>query len=1146
MSEDLQFPGHPADIKLSEMRASKDGAKQSPYSVETPYGFHLDLDFLKYVDDIEKGNTIKKVYIQKKTKQPKYSTLPRNFSISNTQFSSADSHSCGRYGDKCKITSSQAPNNRCKGASNQELFKSSLCNYEPSLSQPKLYDYRSGKTLSNARERFVENGLSPHSWIKPPLLRASSAPVYFKEQSSEEQHQRLSMSQQKLDLSQNYGFSTLGNAVIQENYTITEVAPQLSVEPTEVRQLQQQVKIVQDRSNEMEEQVKTITELKQQVLVLQEEKEQLCIQLKIHQKAMQTSVLENKVDHNGDKTNYVTAGNQNSSSVIPDGTETVGGQTSLRSKSIASEFLSSDKKFQSEKVISLDDQVQLVSNVTVSVKENLDFGTHEEIFLNSCVVEDNENRSRDVGIQVTIGDLGLVFVPHSSTEFSIKEPGAIQENQLKGRAQELMLAEETVVPKDNRNIVSSNNLEDPAVHFERKCTQDQTEVPGTITQPRNQSNLGITEIEAGLLEPNESKQMCKQDIEPGLQPVTRSIHREECGTNATHTNLIETRSVGVCTDHIAVSNAGVMAIVETSEKATDATVRACSKAIETDRDSSLRCMCHVSSSEVNKDCNAVCDDNSESGSEGLKNIESSSAAGSNAKDNDVECPVAVKCQGSGCEKYESQDAFHDFPQTESQMISTKPELAQSIKTIEGLLCKQQSFLEQNYPELAQNFKKLCSSIGSLSIQLISSLQPSTPSPPVLDQSEKNSAKKNQSEMNSAKKECEPEIKTMHRAEPVSPRSESLDFRADLQLEMCISDAAVIPSASLKSIMKKNSGNIKSSGSSAKKNLQFIGVNGGYETTSSEDSNSSEGGADSDLEKEGIKKGNQTQHTVNKAELSKDAERTRCEEVHPSSSNAAVTITQHCTKRHESKPSLHLVCQNLKLHLSELGTTEDKGVRQNLRTVQWEWFQISSQKSAASDRVQCFLQELQEMSPDLLHFIVNLADDNQNTALHYSISHSNFHIVKLLLDTGVCNVDHQNKAGYTATMLTSLATVETDDDVAVVMQLLRLGNVNVQASQTGQTALMLAVSYGRTDMVKALLNNGANVNIQDTDGSTALMCASEHGHIEIVKLLLAQPGCNSELTDKNGNTAMNIALQAGQKEITELLSIHRNRGTSSTL
>ena len=67
-------------------------------------------------------------------------------------------------------------------------------------------------------------------------------------------------------------------------------------------------------------------------------------------------------------------------------------------------------------------------------------------------------------------------------------------------------------------------------------------------------------------------------------------------------------------------------------------------------------------------------------------------------------------------------------------------------------------------------------------------------------------------------------------------------------------------------------------------------------------------------------------------------------------------------------------------------------------------------------------------------------------------------------------------------------------------------------QAGQTALMLAVSHGRIDMVKGLLACGADVNIQDDEGSTALMCASEHGHAEIVKLLLAQPGCNGHLED----------------------------------
>lgn len=70
----------------------------------------------------------------------------------------------------------------------------------------------------------------------------------------------------------------------------------------------------------------------------------------------------------------------------------------------------------------------------------------------------------------------------------------------------------------------------------------------------------------------------------------------------------------------------------------------------------------------------------------------------------------------------------------------------------------------------------------------------------------------------------------------------------------------------------------------------------------------------------------------------------------------------------------------------------------------------------------------------------------------------------------------------------------------------------QTFQHGQTALMLAVSHGRLDMVKMLLEAGADINIQDEDGSTALMCAAEHGHIEIVKHFLSQPDCDSSITD----------------------------------
>lgn len=67
-------------------------------------------------------------------------------------------------------------------------------------------------------------------------------------------------------------------------------------------------------------------------------------------------------------------------------------------------------------------------------------------------------------------------------------------------------------------------------------------------------------------------------------------------------------------------------------------------------------------------------------------------------------------------------------------------------------------------------------------------------------------------------------------------------------------------------------------------------------------------------------------------------------------------------------------------------------------------------------------------------------------------------------------------------------------------------------QDGQTALMFAVRQGRTDMVKMLLDTGADTNVQDDEGSTALMCAAEHGHTEIIKMLLNTPGCDATIAD----------------------------------
>lgn len=59
------------------------------------------------------------------------------------------------------------------------------------------------------------------------------------------------------------------------------------------------------------------------------------------------------------------------------------------------------------------------------------------------------------------------------------------------------------------------------------------------------------------------------------------------------------------------------------------------------------------------------------------------------------------------------------------------------------------------------------------------------------------------------------------------------------------------------------------------------------------------------------------------------------------------------------------------------------------------------------------------------------------------------MLSLLLD--VCNVDQQNKAGYTPIMLAALAAVETKEDMGIVEQLFSKGDVNAKASQVSSHA-----------------------------------------------------------------------------------------------
>jgi uncharacterized protein len=60
------------------------------------------------------------------------------------------------------------------------------------------------------------------------------------------------------------------------------------------------------------------------------------------------------------------------------------------------------------------------------------------------------------------------------------------------------------------------------------------------------------------------------------------------------------------------------------------------------------------------------------------------------------------------------------------------------------------------------------------------------------------------------------------------------------------------------------------------------------------------------------------------------------------------------------------------------------------------------------------------------------------------------------------------------------------------------NVNIQEFSNRDTALIVAARGGHSEVVQVLINAGANVDIQNSEGNTALMVATQYP--EIVKAL----------------------------------------------
>ncbi|TFK15510.1 transient receptor potential cation channel subfamily M member 3 [Platysternon megacephalum] len=1251
MAYPATISGSTSEKEEGVLSGEDDKEQKDPYFVETPYGYQLDLDFLKYVDDIQKGNTIKKLNIQKRRKLVPTFTGTKNSSGQYSGWTSTESLSSSNS-DENKQSSFAARNQIASSvtarpsvsfeASPTFLTIPESRQLPPISPQLPRHNLHVTKTLMETRRRLEQEKVimqvTPGDVRRPRLSSfgglgsASSLPSFVGSSGHNQMSQQLQNGYQGNGDYNVYLASSLGSSIRHSPLSSGISTPVTNVSPVHLQHIREQMAVALKRLKELEEQVKTIPVLQVKISVLQEEKRQMMAELKSQR-------IPNQNDTYGFRKRSYSAGNaeqwghlsqvRRGGELYIDCEEEVeqNSQRTEEFRQLTFEMQALERKIQ-------DSNYEIPSNLRTNreniTKESKSVAVGADENMNDVVIYNRSSRpcmevavgteteTRDSGVGVTEVMLGITTEAEKEIELQQQTIEALKgkiyrlEVQLKETThdREMTKLKQELQAAGSRKKVDKALMAQPLV-FSRMVeavvqTRDQMvgdhvdvadSCVGNHLQMRDigiscKPNLQSTAVGPELLMnrwlvkeradmrdqcTGRSTEMCDKNVGTEMSVCETGINTEESVDNLslckTEAEIKEVRSIGCgdCSVNVTVRppkecvsrstntevvckvESAVMAVPQTATQQTNTVLAMVNQFTNTETTSLMDSSTNTILNTYDKQTNTV---NVEMrtvavGDGRVKDINTSAKTRSVgvgtllSSDSSFDKPSVIKTKDCGVGQINIHENYlvglkmrniacgppplsvvsastrsigvGDEPVYEPVSVLVEsplppPEMRTGldhyIERVQKLLQEQQMLLAENYSELAEAFGEPHSQIGSLNSQLINTL----------------------SSINSVMKYA------------------STEELRNLDVQKQCMDTSATPvcannESTLKSIMKKRDGEKDLNG--AKKNLQFVGINGGYETTSSDESSSEESSSsESDDECEG----NEYSHHEERRSLHKmegghhelNAEDVGCvgmdEEVQAQESEPEKVEIR---ERYELSEKMLSACNLLKSNLDDPKALASKDLRFCLNTIQHEWFRVSSQKSAVPAMVGDYIAAFEELSPPVLRHIINMADGNGNTALHYSVSHSNFEIVKLLLDANVCNVNHQNKAGYTPIMLAALAAVEAEKDMRIVAELFGCGDVNAKASQAGQTALMLAVSHGRIDMVKALLACGADVNIQDDEGSTALMCASEHGHVEIVKLLLAQLGCNGTLQDNDGSTALSIALEAGHKDIAVLLYAHVN-------
>ena len=98
--------------------------------------------------------------------------------------------------------------------------------------------------------------------------------------------------------------------------------------------------------------------------------------------------------------------------------------------------------------------------------------------------------------------------------------------------------------------------------------------------------------------------------------------------------------------------------------------------------------------------------------------------------------------------------------------------------------------------------------------------------------------------------------------------------------------------------------------------------------------------------------------------------------------------------------------------------------------------------------------------------------------------------------------------------------------------------NVDAKYRGTTLLTMAAAYCAEDVVKLLVERGADVNLAPSQGTTAVMFATMHGYHNIAEYLLDH-GAAIDAQDNKGLTTLMHLPYSHHMQLYQLFKYHPN-------